>query len=244
MCGRKGRDGARPLRKTGRTAGAERGSARFYSNGIGLPSFVRPGRRREELDPGRVVERACESLTRCSISAAPGPGWARRRRSTPSASKKLKEAGFPFLVAGTYAVAALDRDRPADQGPRRLLQDRRLPAHPPSLPAARLRHRGRGRALDREGPARRLLLRRDLQLDLRRRAGERRLVRGATTAPGSTAPRRRSCRRPSWSWSKMLRPEPRALRRRRRGPPHPEAARADRLEAAALATWSPTGRCC
>jgi hypothetical protein len=89
----------------------------------------------------------------------------------------LRDSGIPFLLGGTFAVAAytglsrpvkdLDAFCKAGDYPRLLAYARSW-----------LRNRGRRRALDRQDQKRRALHRRDLQLDHRRQSRHRRLVRG------------------------------------------------------------------
>ena len=107
------------------------------------------------------------------------PGAGRRGRgSMPIGCGSCTRARSPVLVAGTFAVNCYTGINRPTKDLDIFCKAGRLPAHPPAFQGARLRHRDRGRALDREGPSRRLLLRRDLRLGRRGRHGHRPLVPG------------------------------------------------------------------
>ena len=144
----------------------------------------------------------------------------------------LAESQIPCLVAGTFADQLLYRHQPGDQGSRHLLQGGRLPAHPAALQGSGLRDRDRGRALDREGPARGRVLRRDLRLGHRGGHGHRPLVPGK---PSGRALRRDGAADPADRDDLVegAAAEPAPLRRCRHRPSDPAPERADRLAAAA-----------
>ena len=168
----------------------------------------RAPRRRPPLSPRPTPTRSTPIRCGCCTAARSGPG------------------------RGHVRGQLLHRHQPGDQGPRHFLQGGRLPAHPAPVQGARLRDRDRGRAVDRQGPPRRLLLRRDLRLRHRRGQHLRPLVPGE---PSGRDLRRagpaHAADRDDLVQGALAEPAP--LRRRRHRPSHPAAMGADRLAAAA-----------